>query len=96
MAVSLAHEIAHTLYLGEVYDNFYGDDYDHKNNNNSKYCIMNPLSHKDDYPNNPNKVVTEDIYLNRYTEDILCAYCTEKLQDECPENVYEISEEESS
>lgn len=78
MAVTLAHEVAHTLFLGEIYNNFYGDNDNHGNDPDSQYCIMNGISDN-----------TETAYNFPGNYDILCEYCTGKLEEYGPQNAYE-------
>lgn len=76
MAIVLAHEIAHTFGLKEIYENNYGDCTDHTNDSNMQ-CIM-------DYAFAPGM-----IELYSLGSDALCDYCRSKLQLEIPSNAYE-------
>lgn len=77
ISITLAHEVAHTLGLGEIYNDSYGDNItDHKSSDGT-CCIMAKL-HADELIN---------IYTN---EQPLCDYCTQKLQNvEIHNDVYE-------
>ena len=88
MALTLAHEVAHTLGLNEIYSNTYGDDPNLKhspgyNNDpeNPFMCIMRRIEFE----------TADDFYLSVLNEenDGLCEYCSGKLEQYIPTNVYE-------
>lgn len=76
MAVILAHEIAHTLGLKEIYLDAYGDGADHAGQDGMQ-CIME-YAHGDSM---------DSLFNQGY--NALCDYCREKLQEEISSNVYE-------
>lgn len=88
MAINLAHEVAHTLGLKEIYFNEYGDD-EPVGENNTVHSVYD-----DDY-----RCIMK--YYNGYyppalyyevlggDESALCNYCIEKLKTEVPLDAYE-------
>ncbi len=77
MAIVLAHEIAHSLGLKEVYNNVYGDGIEHAGTEGMQ-CIMETLHFG-----------TMD-YLYDLGSAALCENCRGKLHDEIPDNAYEL------
>ena len=73
MATVLAHEIAHTLGLQEVYDNAYSDGEDHAGEEGMQ-CIMEYA-----HGNSMDKLYESG-------QNALCLYCREKLRLETPDN----------
>ena len=79
MSVILAHEIAHTLGLKEIYRNDYGDDTSHSNTSENGYmsCIMEAV-----LPGSLDQLYSSG-------SAALCDYCRGKLHTEIPVDVYE-------
>lgn len=68
MSSVLAHEVAHTLGLQEIYTNFYGDVEESHGGNSEINCFMRGWASKNW------EIFQEDI--------LLCPYCAEKLEGE--------------
>ena len=77
---TLAHEIAHTLNLREVYDNAYGDNVNHAGDTGVQ-CVMEQLSSY--------KLTDFVDAVYRDNEGAFCEYCTYKLLQVAPSNAYE-------
>jgi hypothetical protein len=75
MSLLIAHEIAHTLGLAEVYNGAYGDPDTHKTNNST--CIMGKVT----YSNVDNIVASGS--------SALCSACRSNLAGELADDVYE-------
>lgn len=76
----LAHEIAHTLNLGEVYENEYGDYANHAGQPGMQ-CVMELFNAETVVP-----FITE---VNNGNRNALCGYCINKLLQNIPSNAYE-------
>ena len=78
ISLSLAHEIAHTLGLQEVYFNAYGD-YENHDSKSGGLCVMT---------NGPAANASEFYQQVLSGESAFCDYCLSKLHSEIPEDAY--------
>ena len=83
MSIVLAHEVAHTLGLDEIYTNDYGDDIQHDEDTSleSFMCIMELLDFDD--------IAYFYECIKEGALPGLCEYCVSKLADEIADDVYE-------
>ena len=86
MSINLAHEIAHTLGLDEVYNNQYGDNPSHDGEGEWQ-CIMENAFLRE---YNDTETNTDAFYdsINNGDASGLCAYCLAKIDAEIPDDAY--------
>ena len=82
MSINLAHEIAHTLGLNEIYSNSYGDNTNHMDSYDPTFkCIMRTFG-KSGNTNFYSAILSGE-------QQALCDYCVAKLKSVMADDVYE-------